>query len=63
MQIAAMESKDQPNPIGQQPISGREQIDRLQPLMGLIANGDVPLDETAAKAIQTYIDGMDKRAR
>jgi len=31
--------------------------------MGLIASGQIPLDETSARAIKTYIDGMDQRAR
>lgn len=63
LQIAANEARDEPAPIGQQPISSREQRARLEPLMGLIAKGDIPLDDTTARAIQTYIDGMDQRAR
>lgn len=62
-EIMAKESKESPPPIGQEPLSEREQLARLGPLMGLIAEGNVPLDDTAAKAIRTYIDGMDKRAR
>jgi hypothetical protein len=62
-EIMSKESKDSPAPIGQQPISSREQAQRLGPLMGLIASGDVPLDATAAKAIQTYIDEVSKRER
>lgn len=62
-QIMQRDAKDEPAPLGQVPISEREQMSRLEPLMGLIASGDVPLDATAAKAIQIYIDGMDKRAR
>lgn len=62
MEIAAKESKEHPNPIGYQSIGPSEQRARLEPLMGLIARGDVPLDDTAAKAIKTYIDQMDKRA-
>ena len=63
MQIMAAEARDEPAPIGQTPISAGEQRARLEPLMGLIASGDLPLDETAARAIKTYIDQMDKRAK
>lgn len=62
-EIMAKEAKDQPLPLGQEAVSSREQLQRLGPLMGLIASGDVPLDDTSAKAIQTYIDGMSKRER
>lgn len=63
LEIAAKESREHPSPIGQQPIGPSEQRARLEPLLGLIASGDVPLDDTAAKAIKTYIDQMDQRAR
>jgi hypothetical protein len=62
-EIMGKEAKDQPTPIGQESVSSREQVQRLGPLMGLIASGDVPLDDTAAKAIQTYIDEVSKRER
>jgi hypothetical protein len=63
MQIMAKESKEQPAPLGYVPISSNEQRQRLEPLMGLLASGDVPLDSTSARAIKTYIDLMDKQAR
>lgn len=63
LQIAARDAKDEPVPMGHEAVSSKEQMARLEPLMGLIARGDVPLDQTSAKAIQTYLDGMDKRVR
>lgn len=63
LELMAKESRDSPAPIGQQPIGWKEQQGRLEPLMGLIASGDIPLDDTSARAIKTYIDGMDQRAR
>lgn len=35
---------------------------RLEPLIGLIASGEIPLDEHAAKAISTYIEEHHARA-
>ena len=55
--------KEERTPIGQQPISEREQMRRLEPLMGLIARGDIPLDDTAARAVAAYANGFHRRAR
>ena len=50
-------------PIGTRRLSDREQMTRLEPLMGLIASGDVPLDDTSAKAVAAYLGSFHKRAR
>jgi len=63
MELYAKLPKEEQSPIGTAPISEREQMRRLEPLMGLIARGDVPLDETAARAVAQYANGFHKRAR
>ncbi|HEY1295464.1 MAG TPA: hypothetical protein VGJ60_20490 [Chloroflexota bacterium] len=57
------EPRAEKTPIGTQPISEPEQMRRLEPLMGLIARGDVPLDDTAARAVAAYANGFHKRVR
>jgi hypothetical protein len=57
------EPKSEKTPLGTEPISEPEQMRRLEPLMGLIARGDIPLDDTAARAVATYANGFHKRAR
>jgi hypothetical protein len=63
LQLYARVPKDERAPIGSELISEPEQMRRLEPLMGLIARGDVPLDDTAARAVAAYANGFHKRAR
>jgi hypothetical protein len=55
--------KEEQHPIGTRPVTEPEQMRRLEPLMGLIARGDVPLDDTAARAVAAYAKGFHKRGR
>jgi len=57
------EPREEKLPLGTKLVSEPEQMRRLEPLMGLIARGDVPLDETAARAVAQYASGFHKRAR
>lgn len=63
LQLYAKVPKDERLPLGSKEVSEPEVMRRLEPLMGLIANGDVPLDDTAAKAVAQYANGFHKRAR
>lgn len=62
LEVAARDARGE-YPIGQRPISERKAMAQLEPLMGLLARGDVPLDETAARAVATYVGGFHKRVR
>jgi len=63
LQIVARDSIKEQHPLNSKPISERETMARLEPLMGLIAAGHVPLDQHAARAVATYVNGFHKRAR
>lgn len=39
-----------------QKLSPKEIARRIEPLIGLIASGEIPLDDTAAKAIAAYVE-------
>jgi hypothetical protein len=63
LQIYSKVPKEEQQPIGTRHVTDPEVMRRLEPLMGLIARGDIPLDDTAAKAVATYANGFHKRAR
>ena len=63
LEIYSKVPKEERVPLGHKEVSEPEQMRRLEPLMGLIARGDVPLDETAARAVAAYANGFHKRAR
>lgn len=63
LQIYSKVPKEEQHPIGTRPVTEPETMRRLEPLMGLIARGDVPLDDTAARAVAQYANGFHKRAR
>lgn len=52
-----------PAPLGQTPISAQESARRLEPLMGLYATGQIPLDETGSQAVAQVLDHMWRRAQ
>jgi hypothetical protein len=63
LQLMQRESDESPAPIGAKRLSEGEQMRRLEPLMGLIAEGHVPLDDVAARAVATYASNFHKRTR
>lgn len=50
-------------PLNSKPVTEPEQMRRLEPLMGMIARGDIPLDDQAARAVAAYANGFHKRFR
>jgi len=63
LQIVAKDAAKEPGPLNTEPISERETMARPEPLMGLLAAGQVPLDDTSARAVAAYVNGFHKRAR
>jgi len=42
-------------------VSRQEASRRLEPLMGLVASGDVPMDDQTAEAIAAYLESKGSR--
>lgn len=57
------ESVEKNPPMGTRKISKPEAIRRAMPMLGLIANGHIPLDETTSELVASALDDFAKRRR
>lgn len=55
LQLAAQDYASE-GPIGRTRVPVAEQAKRLEPIMGMIAGGQIPLDEKSAQAVATYLE-------
>lgn len=61
LEIAARDAKDAPAPIGRESLSRKEVARRVEPLLGMLAHGDIPLDPNLAKAFAAYVEETNAR--
>lgn len=55
LEVAFRDAKDS-LPVGRTRVSARDQAKRAEPLMAMIASGDVPLDEHSAQLVAAYLE-------
>jgi hypothetical protein len=55
LELSAKDYADE-GPLGRKKLSRKQVAQRVEPIMGLIASGDIPLDEHSAKAIAAYVE-------
>jgi hypothetical protein len=60
LELAALEGEREP-PFGRRWISKQEQVKRAEPVVGLLAHGVVPLDETSSQALAAVMDQIHRR--
>lgn len=62
LEVAYRDGKNE-TPMGRQKIAPHKLAERVEPLMAMIASGEIPLDDHSAQVISTYLDNYYKRAQ